>query len=71
MKQVDLERAIARATGESVSAIRRFGFSLEEPASSFEREANEAEPQFIDWDVLDAQRYEENARRPWHAPTAA
>ena len=32
MRQADLNRAIAQATGESVSTIKRLGFLLAEPA---------------------------------------
>ena len=31
MKQADLDRAVARATGETVSTIKRLGFLLAEP----------------------------------------
>jgi hypothetical protein len=33
MKPSDLDRAVARATGETVSEIRRMGFSLLVPAA--------------------------------------
>jgi hypothetical protein len=48
MTQQQLERKVARATGETLSTIRRRGFSLVEPS--------EAEPRMVDWDQLDAQR---------------
>jgi hypothetical protein len=48
MTQRELEREIARTTGETLTTIRRHGFSLVEPA--------EAVPHTVDWDRLDAQR---------------
>ena len=35
MKQADLDRAVARATGETVSAIKRLGFLLAATHSMF------------------------------------
>ena len=43
MTQVELERELAAVTGESLSEIRRRGFSLVEVGP---------EPQSIDWDEL-------------------
>ena len=48
MTQQDLERELARHTGDSLSTIRRHGFSLVEPP--------ELEPLAVDWDQLDAER---------------
>ena len=48
MTQHDLERELARKTGESLSTIRHRGFSL--------IEAPQAEPLIVDWDQLDAER---------------
>ena len=56
MKQADLNRAVARATGESVSTIKRLGFLLAEPADSLDPNAEENGPYVIDWDALEAQR---------------
>lgn len=58
MSQRDLERELARVTGESLGTIRRRGFSLV-PAypSAFDPEADElGPPQYVDWDEVDAQR---------------
>ena len=50
MHQNELNRAVARATGESVRTIARMGFSpLSEPAA-------EREPLVVDWDELEARR---------------
>ena len=57
MTQRELEREVARATGESVAEIRHMGFGF----------ADEAQPVFdpepsdfgrsVDWDEVDADRY--------------
>jgi hypothetical protein len=51
MTQAQLNRAVARATGESVRTIHNLGFSP--LINDFE----EREPLIVDWDALDAQRY--------------
>jgi len=48
MTQRDLERQIARATGESMSTIRKLGFNL--------IEMPEREPLTVDWDKVDESR---------------
>ena len=48
MTQAQMERELARATGESISTIRSRGFSIIEPP--------ELEPLVVDWDQLDAKR---------------
>lgn len=48
MTQRDLDRQIARATGESMSTIRKFGFNL--------IEMPEREPLTVDWDKVDERR---------------
>ena len=50
MKQSELNRAISKATGETVSEIARRGFV---PLTS---QRYECEPLTIDWDELDAER---------------
>lgn len=50
MIQTELDRAVARATGESVRTIARRGFVPLTPVP-FERE-----PRVVDWDVLDVTR---------------
>ena len=51
MTQAQLDRAVARATGESLRTINAMGFV---PLAS---NAVEHEPQIVDWDELDAHRY--------------
>jgi len=48
MNQRQLDRAVARQTGESLSTIRNRGFSIVEPP--------ELEPLVLDWDELQAER---------------
>jgi len=71
MKQADLDRAVARATGETVSTIKRLGFLLAEPDDGLGPEAEEHGPYVIDWDELEAQRHEAGTRRPRYEPAVA
>ena len=50
MTQRDLNRAVARATGESVDMIERMGFGPLDDSSS------DQEPNSIDWDADDDAR---------------
>jgi len=50
MTQAELNRAVADATGESITTIAAHGFSIL-AAGPIERE-----PSIIDWDALDAER---------------
>ena len=50
MKQSELNRAIARATGESVSRIARLGFVPLVPILVRRK------PRVVNWDHLDAER---------------
>ena len=56
MKQTDLNRAVAQATGETISEIKRLGFVLEETPDDQEPSAWQLEPYALDWDELEAQR---------------
>jgi hypothetical protein len=42
MKQSDVDRAVARATGESVNRIRRIGFSLMRVPPSYDLPVHDA-----------------------------
>ena len=55
MTQARLERAVARATGEDLSTIKRMGFSVVDP-DQMEDDPEPALPQVVDWDALDAER---------------
>ncbi|REJ88276.1 MAG: hypothetical protein DWQ35_20060 [Planctomycetota bacterium] len=71
MRQAELNRAVARATGETVSTIKRLGFLLADPVESCDPDSEEYGPHVIDWDELDAQRNEGVLWRPHHEPAAA
>ena len=48
MTQLQFEREVASATGESINTIRHRGFTLLEP--------EHAEPLFVYWDEVDVER---------------
>jgi len=64
MKQSLLERAVALATGEAASTIRRMGFSLVNPEEDYEDCDALSRPQTVDWDRLDSHRPAYLAQRP-------
>ena len=58
MSQRELDREGARATGESVAAIRRFGFSEPCPlVDADDLDVGDLGPQMIDWDQVEAERH--------------
>jgi hypothetical protein len=69
MQQAELNRAVARATGETVSTIKRLGFLLADPAEEFGPDKEDA--QVIDWDELENGRQTENSWRRQHEPALA
>ena len=57
MKQSELNRAVARATGENLRVISQLGFSLADPVSvQHDPEPCDVEDLIVDWDALDLQR---------------
>lgn len=54
MSPHQLNRAVAHATGESLSTIRSRGFSL----LALELPDEDTGPQVLDWDAVQAQRHE-------------
>jgi hypothetical protein len=57
MNQVRLEKAVARATGESLQEVRRQGFNIADPLDQgFDHESPDRPPLVVDWDQLEAQR---------------
>jgi len=57
MTQQDLDTAVARATGEDITQIRRRGFSIADPLNvEFDPEPSTFPPQVIDWDEIDRSR---------------
>ena len=58
MTQTDLDRSVARRTGESLKTIRRRGFSMVKPqVKDFDPEPNLLPAQIVDWDEADARRH--------------
>lgn len=55
MTRTDLIRAVAHATGESLSTIRRLGFGIADPGMVC-HDPEPQRPRIVDWDELDAQR---------------
>ena len=55
MTRSHIERAVARATGEAISTIKRLGFSLVE-TTAIGCNAPPTCPNVVDWDALDQQR---------------
>lgn len=52
-----LQRAVARATGETLREIRRRGFGPADPPEvDFDPEPNDLPPQVVDWDRLAMER---------------
>ena len=51
-----LHRAVARATGEALSTIRRRGFSIFDPTGPHDDLDELPRPQTVNWDRLDANR---------------
>jgi hypothetical protein len=57
MTQSQLDRAVARATGESRRTIGQLGFSLADPLEpSLDQEPADV-AKFLDWDQLARRRY--------------
>jgi len=57
MSQVEIDRAVASATGESVQEISHLGFSLaDELDLAFDPEPCDRPPAVMDWDRYDSQR---------------
>jgi hypothetical protein len=56
MTQARINRAVARATGESLGTIQRRGFSIADPASVCHDPEPFDVPSIVDWDDLHASR---------------
>jgi len=59
MTQTQIDLAVARATGEPLSEIRRMGFCLVDPSATREAHAvmpRSKRPNTVNWDQLDASR---------------
>ena len=69
MNQSDLDRAVAQATGETVSTIQRLGFLLAEPDEQLDSDHAD-DPYVIDWDELERQRRQKILRSRRHESAA-
>ena len=57
MTQSELNRAVAKATGDNLRVISRLGFTLADPISvQHDPEPCDVENRCLDWDVVDAER---------------
>jgi hypothetical protein len=57
MTQTELNRAVARATGESPCTIAQLGFSVADPdVVDYDPEPYDLEEKFLDWDALAEKR---------------
>ena len=63
MRQADLNRSVAQATGESVSTIARLGFIIADPTAPIDDpHSEELGPLVIDWDSMHGQREQPDAQ---------
>ncbi|TWT64372.1 hypothetical protein [Rubinisphaera italica] len=60
MHQSELNRAVAHATGETVSTIKRLGFLIAETDERIDPDDEYHGPYIIDWDELEASRQTRN-----------
>ena len=69
MKQTELNRAVARATGESIATVKRLGFLLDDPSAAADHfDPLDPGPAVVDWDELQARRREPFCREPERVP---
>jgi len=71
MKQADINRAVADVTGETVTTVKRLGFLLAEPEDLLSQDDDYLGVQVIDWDELDAERYQQSHGRAEYEPAVA
>ena len=69
MKQTELNRAVARATGESIATIKRLGFLIDDPnAGSDHFDLPDLGSAVVDWDEVQARRLEPFCGEPERVP---
>jgi hypothetical protein len=69
VKQAELNRAVARATGESIATVKRLGFLIDDPsAGSDHYDPTDPGPAVVDWDELQARRLEPFCGKPERVP---
>jgi hypothetical protein len=71
MTQRDLNRAVARATGESADTIARMGFQLASSEGDLFDQDSDLGPQTIDWDAAPGSQSSRLLREVVHAPAFA
>jgi hypothetical protein len=64
MTRLELNRAVARATGEDLATVRRRGFQIAVPIEVCDYDSDSRAPQFIDWDSLQAPQEQRRALFP-------
>ncbi len=64
MHQSDLNRAVSRATGETVATIKRLGFLIADPDLDLDPHDEDLGPYVIDWDELETAREREDVFVP-------
>ncbi len=69
MTQAELNRAVARATGESIAEVKRIGFLLAEPDTDIpDPDDEDLGPSVLDWDEFDEMRMADSERQGSFAP---
>lgn len=69
MTQAELNRAVARATGESIAEVKRIGFLLAEPDREIpDPDDEDFGPSVFDWDEFDEMRMVASERHAVFAP---
>ena len=71
MTQRELNRAVARATGESLGTVSNMGFGMADPMDvSYDPEppSEEIEDRILDWDQLDRRRRSPLAAEDFRQP---
>lgn len=58
MNQNELNRAVAHATGETISTIQQMGFVLVDPDAALGLETDQHDPCVTDWVASEPQRTE-------------
>lgn len=71
MRQADLNRAVARATGETLETVKRLGFLLADPNDTLDPDSSDLGPCVLDWDELEAQQRGGSTGRPSCEPVTA
>ena len=66
MLQADINRSVSRATGETVSTIKRLGFLIADPSQPItDPESEDLGPSVIDWDEFESTQEEFDASYPF------